>query len=149
MKLSVGDFGGEFALVDFSTMRVLMRGLTRERADSIKRFLEDDRAMNGDEKPSHPEIPRFDFESIYKKYPRKIGKTLGFRWLRQHVRSQEKFDALERAVAFYALYCAQNSIEEQFIKHFSTWVKSYEDWDKAPVAAIRRSSHDVLEEVPF
>jgi hypothetical protein len=70
----------------------------------------------------------FDFEAVWKIYPRKIAKKSGILWLKKNVRSRSRYDLLMQAVNNYAAYCDARSMEEQFIQHFSTWVKKFEDW---------------------
>lgn len=70
----------------------------------------------------------FDFESIWKAYPRKLGKASGMKWLRGNVRTQNRFQRLRCAVENYRNYCQQNDTDEKYIQHFSTWVKRFEDW---------------------
>lgn len=70
----------------------------------------------------------FDFEIVWALYPRKMGKKSGIIWLKRHVRSQSRYDLVLEAVKNYAEYCRDRGTEEQFILHFSTWVKKFEDW---------------------
>jgi len=70
----------------------------------------------------------FDFESIWKAYPRKLGKASGMKWLKANVRTLKRFQRLESAVRNYQEYCQKNDTDEKFIQHFSTWVKRFEDW---------------------
>lgn len=64
----------------------------------------------------------FDFESVYKNYPRKIGKTKGIAQLKRQVRKQEEFDAFYKAVLKYREICEAMKTEKQYIMHFSTFV---------------------------
>lgn len=64
----------------------------------------------------------FDFETVYKNYPRKIGKTKGINQLKRQVRRQEEFDHFSKAVCKYRELCETQKTEKQFIMHFSTFV---------------------------
>lgn len=70
----------------------------------------------------------FDFEAVYKIYPRKISKASGIKWLKQNVKSRSRYELLLEAVQNYAKYTKDRDLEEQFIQHFSTWVRRFEDW---------------------
>jgi hypothetical protein len=70
----------------------------------------------------------FDFEAVWKAYPRKLGKASGMKWLRANIRSQNRFERLKCAVENYREYCQKNDTDEKYIQHFSTWVKRFEDW---------------------
>lgn len=113
---------GEFLLVELKTMRVLFRELTKDKAERLLAFLEDGREL------VMPEKLTFDFESVYKKYPRKEGKSAGIAWLKRHVKTERAFGELHEAVERYQRHCQSERLERQFTPHFSTWVKSYRDW---------------------
>ena len=70
----------------------------------------------------------FDFESVYKIYPRKLGKASGIRKLKSKVKTDEKYEQLKLAVEKYAAHCKRERIEEKFIMHFNTWCSRWEDW---------------------
>lgn len=69
-----------------------------------------------------PRRLHFDFESIYKKYPRKLGKAEGIARLKKMILSQEDYNNLSLAVDNYAKNCIEKGTEERFIRHFSTFV---------------------------
>lgn len=71
---------------------------------------------------------KFDFESLYEKYPRKVGKKAGMRACHARIKKQEDFDSLSGAIDRYNEYLARSSTEPQFIKHFSTFMNNWEDW---------------------
>ena len=70
----------------------------------------------------------FDFNSLYEKYPRKIGKSRGMQLCKQRIKSQADFDLLSKAVDNYARYCVEKKTEQQYIKHFSSFMSSWRDW---------------------
>lgn len=70
----------------------------------------------------------FDFEAVYKAYPRKQGKSRGLTWLKTHIKTEKNYGLLLGAVKNYAAYCGAEIKDEQYIKHFSTWVKEWRDW---------------------
>lgn len=69
-----------------------------------------------------------DFESIYKKYPRKEGKQKGIAACKAQIRFQEDYDLLSRAVDRYAEHVKKTATEPRYIKHFSTFMGSWRDW---------------------
>ncbi len=70
----------------------------------------------------------FDFEKIYKLYPRKINKATGIKWLKNNIKSRSRYERLLEAVNNYASHCINDGVEEKFQMHFSTWVRRFEDW---------------------
>lgn len=72
--------------------------------------------------------PQFDFEAIYKLYPRKSGKSIGINRCKSKIKSQAKYDALKQAVINYASECRNENREDQYIKQFSTFMNVWEDY---------------------
>ncbi len=70
----------------------------------------------------------FNFDEVYAHYPLKKGKTMGLKWLKRHVRSQSRYDLLVQAVFNFRKEVAEKGTEPQFIPHFSTWVKRFDDY---------------------
>lgn len=68
----------------------------------------------------------FDLESIYRRYPRKLGKSKGIGKLEKEIRSQEDFEKLIVAVENYA--ASRRNQDPQYTKHFSTFVSEWRDW---------------------
>lgn len=87
-----------------------------------------------------------DLDAIYNAYPRKIGKKLGIARLKAKIKTPEKMQLCLEAVHKYRNYCEENRIEEKFIKHFSTWVNSWEDWipSDTEVSSIPQLSFDEM-----
>lgn len=73
--------------------------------------------------------PVFDFESLYKKYPRKNGKSRGMKSCLKEIKTQAQFDALAFAIDCYVGYLEKNKIHDQkYIQMFSTFMGSWRDW---------------------
>lgn len=70
----------------------------------------------------------FDLESVYQKYPRKLGKQKGFEKLKRDVKTEADYQALDQAVTRFVKHHEEKQTEAQFIPHFSTWVSSWRDW---------------------
>lgn len=77
----------------------------------------------------------FDFDSLYQKYPRKLGKTAGLIKARAQIKSQAEYDDLSLAIEKYSEYITREKTEPQFIKHFSTFMTSWRDWLDTGVGA--------------
>jgi len=86
----------------------------------------------------------FDFEAIYKAYPRKISKASGIKWLKMNVRSRTRYDKLLEAVKNYSHYVADKQMDEQFVQHFSTWVRRFEDWTDENYNASKVSQYEII-----
>lgn len=78
------------------------------------------------------EFARFDFDAIYKKYPRKLGKSEGLRKCKVQIKSQKDYENLKKAVDNYARYCIEKIENEKFIKHFSSFMSVWRDWIEMP-----------------
>jgi hypothetical protein len=74
------------------------------------------------------EPTKFDFERIYERYPRKIGKKTGIDRLKRKIRTADKYASLELAVENYRLYHERKQSERCYILHFSTFVNQWENY---------------------
>lgn len=90
-------------------------------------------------------VERFDFDAIYARYPRKIGKADGLKRLRASVRSEADYESLKRALDQYLAYIAQYVTpgEKKFIKHFSTWAGCWRDFADQPPAEVTGQVSDL------
>ena len=89
-----------------------------------------------------------DFERVYKKYPKKRGKSDGLKKLRKKCRTKEDLLRFENSMLAYIADCQKNDI---FLKDFDTFVNSsYEDWldptTGAHVEAMPTSISEILAE---
>jgi hypothetical protein len=82
----------------------------------------------------------FDFEAVYKKYPRKEGKAQGMKVCKAQIRSQDDYNLLSRAVERYAEHVSKNGTEAKFIKHFSTFMNSWRDWLDPDTGTVKTSA---------
>lgn len=72
--------------------------------------------------------PRFDFEALYKKYPRHEGKSIGLRRCRSQIETQKQYDDLSRAIDVYRERCQREGYDKSFIKQFSSFMTDWRDW---------------------
>jgi len=70
----------------------------------------------------------FDFETLYKKYPRKEGKTLGMKICGNQILSQADFDRLSKAVDKYAAMCRKDKTEKKYTLQFGTFMGRWTDY---------------------
>lgn len=72
---------------------------------------------------SVPESPVlfFDFDALYKNYPRKEGKSSGLKQCIKQIKTQEDYDALAKAIDRYTAHCLKT---DQIRKHFSSFMGS-------------------------
>lgn len=71
---------------------------------------------------------RHDFEMIWSEYPRKHGKDTAFNAYKKAIEKGTTNEAILNGVRKYAEYIRINKIEQQFIKHGSTWFNQH-CWD--------------------
>jgi hypothetical protein len=69
---------------------------------------------------------KFDLEMLYKAYPRKQGKTKGLKRLSREITTQTDFENFQLAVSNYNRETL--SVENQYKKHFSSFVSEWRDW---------------------
>lgn len=75
-------------------------------------------------------------ESIYKEYPRKVGKAKGLAKLKSQLKTQTDLELCVRALAKFKKYHIDKGTLGEYIPHFSTWVSSWKDWLDEDVGAI-------------
>jgi hypothetical protein len=79
----------------------------------------------------------FDFESIYKIYPRKQGKSEGFKKLAKEIKTEADFNLFCSAVRRYV--SSKAGTDRQYILKFSNFVKEWNDWTDTVGAASGES----------
>ncbi len=67
-------------------------------------------------------------ENLYNLYPRRLGKKKGLAKLRVILNKDGAFEQVQFAIKNYVAYCQRLKLEDKFIKHFDTFVNSWEDW---------------------
>lgn len=70
----------------------------------------------------------FDFESLYLDYPRKKGKKKGLEICEKRISNEKEFELLRRAIGNYREYVMKEKYEPRYIKHFSSFMGSWEEW---------------------
>ncbi len=115
-------------LKEFEAVTVDVTPTLRERHSTLHNTtLQDTTIIHAE-----PTVQRssFDFEGLYKLYPRKEGKAKGLAKCKLEVKTDKDYVDLEIAIRKYATHCIKNKIEVQFIKHFSTFMAngSWRDW---------------------
>ena len=73
-----------------------------------------------------PSKPVFDYEAIYRAYPRKDGKSRGLALCEKQIRTAGDYAALKVAVANYAIQVQDR--EAKYQKHFSTFMGCWRDY---------------------
>lgn len=77
----------------------------------------------GNKKPEKPAPPKFDFESLYKAYPRHEGKDAGMRHIAAQIGDDPaKFPEFSKAVGHYAALMQRRKTEIKHMKLWSTFV---------------------------
>lgn len=68
-----------------------------------------------------------DFESLYKKYPLKKGKTRGMKLCQREIKSEADFQLLSQAIDNYSREIKAEKTAPRFIKHFSSFMNCWRD----------------------
>lgn len=71
---------------------------------------------------------KFDFQALYFKYPRMIGKSRGLAKCSSQIKTELDYKLLEQAISNYKTHCIKENIDPKFIKHFSTFMSEWRDW---------------------
>jgi hypothetical protein len=91
--------------------------------------------------------PEFDFELVYQIYPRKEGKQIGLKKCITGIKTKEQYDRLIKSVNNYKSLCEKNKTELKFIKLFSSFMSSWEDYIELPTELKKPSTDDYWKEV--
>ena len=70
----------------------------------------------------------FDFETLWNKYPNKLGKTASEKHFKATVKTDEDYESINKALDKYINHIKSNNVEAKFIKHGSTWFNNWKDW---------------------
>jgi hypothetical protein len=81
-----------------------------------------------EQEQEHKRLPQFSFETIWKLYPKKLGKTDALRHFKKTVVTEKDFEDIQSAVKNYQAYIRVEKVEEKFVKHGSTWFNTWRDW---------------------
>lgn len=142
-KFHVAYVVKEQTYIVFTGSQIIEKDLSEDAATTLAQFLNSQAYLNTDPKARavRPQpLPSFDFEAVYAKFPRRIGKKTGIEKLKKSVTTQDKYELLMQAVENYARL--MSSTEEQYIKHFSSWVSVWMDW--IPEDATISSQQELL-----
>jgi len=95
---------------------------------------------------SVPAAPRFDFDAVYARYPRKKGKHAGMDSCAKLIRTTADFEALSRGVDAFVAEQKRLRTPPDKIPYWSTWVneRRWEDFTDEPVAVPRKSLEDAM-----
>jgi hypothetical protein len=69
-------------------------------------------------------------------YPKKAGKTKGIAAAVKLFKTEAEVDHFEKAVIRYKASLIKNKTEAQYIKHFSTFVTSWDDWSDEKAGTV-------------
>lgn len=67
-------------------------------------------------------------EVIYSLYPRKMGKSQGFKSALAQCKKPGDLELLEKAVTNYMAYLIKEGTEKQYVLYFSTFMNQWRDW---------------------
>jgi hypothetical protein len=70
----------------------------------------------------------FDFERLYRKYPRKMGKTPGMKKCKKEIKTEKDYQDLEKAIERFLAYHVSAETDAQFVPYFSTFMSAWRDW---------------------
>lgn len=89
-----------------------------------------------------------DFDSIYRLYPRKEGKSAGLAKARAQISNAADFELLRQAITKYAAYCRAENKETKYIKHFSTFMSGWRDWLDQDAGTVVTAAQQPLKVMP-
>ena len=68
------------------------------------------------------------FDKVWGTYPKRLGKKEALRHFNASVLSAEDYANIQTAVANYCQYLSDQKVDEQYIKHGSTFFNNWKDW---------------------
>lgn len=80
------------------------------------------------QKRNTAQISASDLEAAYKLYPRKEGKSQGFKILLRSVKTNDDYVKLVRAIQNYSRLCENEGREKQYMRHWSTFCSHWQDY---------------------
>lgn len=66
-----------------------------------------------------------EFETLWKMYPRKQGKTKALKAYQKAIKDGVSFETVEQGIKAYCEYIKKNKVKGEYIKHGSTWFNGY------------------------
>lgn len=75
-----------------------------------------------------PSASEFDFEGVYKKYPRKQGKSVGMRKLKSQIKTPARFEDFKKALDRFLEHHSNAGTSQEFYPYFSSFVSQWSDW---------------------
>jgi len=69
-----------------------------------------------------------DLESLYKQYPRKVGKTRGMKILHSQIKNIKDYQDIELAIKNLVQFVKHEKREKEMIPYFSTFMSQWRDW---------------------
>lgn len=95
---------------------------------------EKDKVM--DKEKEEEEDTHLNFDALYEKYPKKEGKSAGLKVCKNAIKTPEALIAAHKAVERYVDHLRRNKVDPKYIKHFSTFMNSWEDWLDESVGTV-------------
>lgn len=90
---------------------------------------------------------KFDLESLFSIYPRKIGKKEGIKKLRSLVKNQTDLENIRLSIINYSDYCRNK--DPKYIKHFDSFLSVWEDYREKIIEKSSSSINpDIFEGTP-
>jgi hypothetical protein len=89
--------------------------------------------------PGKPGVSVQDLEMAYRAYPRKEGKKAGLARARAQIRTPERLRQFQQAIENYARKIQYERTSFEYVKHFSTFVRCWEDYLDPSIAQPRRT----------
>lgn len=87
----------------------------------------------------------FDFEKIYEKYPKKMGKERGLDACVKEIKTQEEYNSLLKAIDKYNQHI--KGTDPRYIKHFDTFMETWKDWLDPNVGKVKTSNDYPFQEL--
>lgn len=82
-------------------------------------------------------------KGIYEKYPRKMGKSAGWKTAIAQCKNMDDLDQLETAISNYCSYITRERTERQYILYFSTFMHQWRDWLDPDIGSVAEAGLDL------
>jgi hypothetical protein len=89
----------------------------------------------------------FDFAELAKLYPKIEGRTKGVEALKKKLKKKSEYLRFKRAMLNYVELCEIKKTPKEFIKHFSTFVNCWQDYEFVDLLKETQSENSTLMEL--
>lgn len=89
----------------------------------------------------------FNFDTIWNKYPKKLGKQEALGYFNMTVKTDKDYANIEKAINNYIHYIGVNGFEDKYIKSGCNWFKEWQEWIDYKEKKQKRIGREALDKM--